>query len=280
MCVSLVYAGIRPHSENHHAFVMPNDRLQYPSDTERQRPTIRVEYFENGTTIATYADGTPVVRPATAITESHYQLTPSQLNSTGSSSSSSTRLTGTFVPRRPRHQIEPFQIVFPGDTSRRHDRNATIEPKCLSVDGTKQYCTNVEDYPSALIEKLLSKSLDSIIFKSDAIDNELGQRFGPSGDEPLCEFKDEVIYPESGLSEHDIPFFIVNTQQQQGVRVERCLKPDKACSSIITLPNGYTSKCRQNYVYRELISPSNDLTALEKRKFKFPSCCSCVLQRV
>lgn len=127
----------------------------------------------------------------------------------------------------------------------------------------------------------MRSNADTILFKSDKLDNELDQRFGGfPNDEALCEFSDEVIYPQSGVTHDDIPFFIVNTQQQQGVRVEKCRDPDLPCSSKISLPLGYKSVCRQNYVYRELISPSNDLTALEKRNFKFPSCCSCMLQRV
>lgn len=154
-------------------------------------------------------------------------------------------------------------------------------PKCLASDGTSIYCTKVQNYPRTLIENLLRTNSDTILFKSDKLDNELDMRFGGlPNDEPLCEFSDEVIYPESGITHDDVPFFIVNTQQQQGVRVERCLNPDQSCTSKISFPLRYKSVCRQNYVYRELISPSNDLTALEKRKFKFPSCCSCMLQRV
>lgn len=155
-----------------------------------------------------------------------------------------------------------------------------VQPKCLASDGSSYYCTKVQGYPRSLIENLVRANADSILFKSDKLDNEVDQRFGGEpNDEPLCEYFDEVIYPESGVTQGDIPFFIVNTEKQQGVRVERCRGPDQSCTSKINLPNGYKSVCRQNYVYRELISPSNDLTSLEKRKFKFPSCCSCMLQR-
>lgn len=285
VCVSLVSAvSYRNRNENHHAFTQ-DDRIAFPelAGPQRQRPVIQVEYFENGTTIATYGDGTPVVRPATATETEHTE--------------SSTRLTGIlndlfslfFFCRLLHSKHSKFDsisiwCIFIGGNPSRVSIDASlpsIEPKCLADDGTSFYCTKVENYPRSLIDNLLSKNADTIIFKSDKLDNELDQRFGGlPNDEPLCEFTDEVIYPESGLTHEDIPFFIVNTQKQQGVRVERCTTPDQSCTSKISFPLGYKSVCRQNHVYRELISPSNDLTALEKRKFKFPSCCSCMLQRI
>lgn len=53
----------RRRNEPHHAFAQ-DDRIAFPGTSgARQRPEIQVEYLENGTTIATYADGTPVHRP-------------------------------------------------------------------------------------------------------------------------------------------------------------------------------------------------------------------------
>lgn len=65
VCISLEsVVAYRTHGENQYTFPQ-NDRIAFPEGT-RQRPAIEVEYFENGTTIARYADGTPVVRPDTA----------------------------------------------------------------------------------------------------------------------------------------------------------------------------------------------------------------------
>lgn len=78
VCVSLgSVVAYRTHSVNHHAFT-EDDRIAFPEGTH-QRPAIEVEYFENGTTIARYADGTPVVRPDTA-----FGLLPTESNSRSS----------------------------------------------------------------------------------------------------------------------------------------------------------------------------------------------------
>lgn len=61
---------MRTYNEPHHAYnpYQTDDQITFPERTSgpRRPPTIRIEYFENGTRIVTYADGTPVVRPATA----------------------------------------------------------------------------------------------------------------------------------------------------------------------------------------------------------------------
>lgn len=67
VCISLISAGAyRKRHENPHEF-MQDDRITFPGAANPQRrPVIHMEYFENGTIIATYADGTPVRLPDTS----------------------------------------------------------------------------------------------------------------------------------------------------------------------------------------------------------------------
>lgn len=115
-------------------------------------------------------------------------------------------------------------------------------------------------------------------FNMDEMVMDVSQRFGASNDVSLCDAKDEIIYPEAGTLVNGTWSLIVNTNGfKQGLRIEKCLNPDEPSLYAENFPLIYRAVCRQKYVYRLMIA--TDETRISKEWFKFPACCSCVLEQ-
>lgn len=96
----------------------------------------------------------------------------------------------------------------------------------------------------------------------------------------LCGAVDKVIYPTSATSEAGVGLFIFNSDDhKQGVHVSICQDVGKPCDDLVVLRNNYRSICKQQKVYRELLSLSPQGTPIKER-FEFPASCSCVLRRI
>lgn len=153
--------------------------------------------------------------------------------------------------------------------------------KCAESNQT--YCTQNDNYPSKYISKLLKEyahELDEDLFRSDDIVNDLGFRMD-AVDDYLCESYETVIYPTSGTRKDGIESYIFNDEAQgirQGVRVSKCENRGERCKMTDSFPIGYTTECKQQMFYRELISLSPE-GKKEKQLFEFPACCSCAIRR-
>lgn len=150
------------------------------------------------------------------------------------------------------------------------------------TDNFQKYCTNDTNYPIDVIQKLLRKQLHKFAdaFGSDMIATDIINRSGGGFDEiSLCDTYEEVIYPTSGRNQEGVDTFIINTNDhKQGVRVSKCLNWGEKCRMSENFPNGYHTKCKQHFVYRELLTLAPDQT-IKKDKFQFPACCSCAVYR-
>lgn len=182
----------------------------------------------------------------------------------------------TIVNRCKRDSV----FVFPAD-----DTNQTNAKKCETT-----FCEDVDDYPVAMVEHQLRKDRAkfNVFFGEDKSFDEvqLTQRIngdGPGEDDlRLCRSIKKIIYPRKGVTiDKDWKFIVNQNDSTQGVVVEICdSELETPCQFSTFFPNGYKAVCKQHYVYRQLVSFSEQGGPFEKDYFKMPSCCQCVYRRV
>ncbi|EEC09632.1 hypothetical protein IscW_ISCW006978 [Ixodes scapularis] len=80
-----------------------------------------------------------------------------------------------------------------------------------------------------------------------------------------------------GTSEDN--FFVPSCCVCELVRDVSKKSPDRSCSSVISLPFGYMSRCRQKYLKKKLLSLDSDGEGTSEDNFFVPSCCVCELVR-
>lgn len=181
------------------------------------------------------------------------------------------------------------------------------------AENHQTFCTKNDDYPYEYVEQLLQKHWNEykkffrvyhapeakeVEVKAYGIDIQVHERSNggrnplksnfdidqydePQGEDEIemCETYDKVIYPTSGISQSGTGLYIFNTDDhKQGVHVSMCQDPDRACQDFVILRNNYKSRCKQQKIYRELLSlsPQGQPT---KERFEFPASCSCVVYR-
>ncbi|XP_049821973.1 protein spaetzle 5 isoform X2 [Aethina tumida] len=98
--------------------------------------------------------------------------------------------------------------------------------------------------------------------------------------EPLCRSRSQFIMPRAALNNKGNWMYIVNMPEvdnryTQLVRSESCVS--QTCSSICSLPAGYTSRCEQKYIQKRLVALEGGGNQLYTDVFWFPSCCVCTL---
>ncbi|XP_013793134.1 uncharacterized protein LOC106477080, partial [Limulus polyphemus] len=103
-------------------------------------------------------------------------------------------------------------------------------------------------------------------------------------EEPVCGIRSTFISPKAALSDKSEWKFIVNVAERdsrfrQVVRVDICSSPDESCSSQISLPFGYTSRCKQKFIKKKLLSLDADGQGTSEENFFVPSCCVCKISR-
>lgn len=106
------------------------------------------------------------------------------------------------------------------------------------------------------------------------------QENGDDDEIELCDTVDKVIYPTSATSETGVGLFIFNSDDhKQGVHVSICQSTGKPCDDFVVLRNNYRSECKQQTIYRELLSLSPQGKPIKER-FEFPASCNCILRRI
>ncbi|CAN7991220.1 unnamed protein product [Ixodes pacificus] len=102
--------------------------------------------------------------------------------------------------------------------------------------------------------------------------------------DPACLVRTMFVSPKAGLNDRSEWKYVVNVQERdsrakQVIRVDVCRSPDRSCSSVISLPFGYMSRCRQKYLKKKLLSLDSDGEGTSEDNFFVPSCCVCELVR-
>lgn len=162
----------------------------------------------------------------------------------------------------------------------------------LCAENHQTFCTKNDDYPLEYIQKLLYKLPPEYerFFNPQPRNSKPpedigdGEQYdaGTEGDDPIemCDTYDKVIYPTSGTTQSGDGLFIFNTDDhKQGVHIQMCQNAGKPCDDYVILRNNYRSECKQQKIYRELLSLSPEGKPTTER-FEFPASCTCVLRRV
>ncbi|CAH1992790.1 unnamed protein product [Acanthoscelides obtectus] len=143
-------------------------------------------------------------------------------------------------------------------------------------------CEDVDDYPSAKIVEVVSRSKELVnFFKSQPKPFEFGTRFGEdSDDDTPCPTMKTKKFPKRALSTRNVEQLIVNVNDfQQGVDLEICKGEGSTCKFAEFPPQSYTTECKQKYSRRLLMTFNEGKNDTIFDTFEFPSCCVCHIRR-
>ncbi|GAB1868546.1 Protein spaetzle [Camponotus japonicus] len=167
------------------------------------------------------------------------------------------------------------KIVFPDGS----DRVSSIPsiPSTTSATAPACYkdafCENVADYPRQLVSAAIARNASLRFLES--IDPMLVEQRIDVSEVPLCQYSDQVVYPQSAQNKEKQWLFIVNQEDlKQGIRIEVCVNEGQECNMIQGFAEGYKTSCKQKYIYRELAAVGNNGNII-KDQFRFPSSCCC-----
>lgn len=148
------------------------------------------------------------------------------------------------------------------------------------AENNQSYCTKNDNYPIEYVSRLLKQYAHEYddAFSSDLTTNDVVFRIDVMDEDYLCDSFEKVIYPTSGKRKDGAELYIFNTDDhRQGIRVSLCQNRGNSCKMTENFPLGYTTECKQQMVYRELLSLSPEGQPV-KDHFEFPACCSCVIK--
>lgn len=163
------------------------------------------------------------------------------------------------------------KIVFPDGSNRVSSipSTSTTAPACYK----DAFCENVADYPRQLVSAAIARNVSLRFLES--IDPMLVEQRIDVSEVPLCQYTDQVVYPQSAQNKEKQWLFIVNQEDlKQGIRIEVCLNEGQECNMIQGFAEGYKTSCKQKYIYRELAAVGNNGNII-KDQFRFPSSCCC-----
>ncbi|XP_012055864.1 PREDICTED: uncharacterized protein LOC105618944 [Atta cephalotes] len=93
----------------------------------------------------------------------------------------------------------------------------------------------------------------------------------------LCPTRAQYIAPRAALNKQGNWMYVVNIPEQnkysQLVRSEKCL--NDVCDGICSIPEGYKSRCQQQFVQKRLVALEGSGNRLYTDLFWFPHGCSC-----
>lgn len=187
-------------------------------------------------------------------------------------------------------QTKTSPIVFPNSMNVKK-QSASInkfipEPQeILKCSLNESFCIKIDNYPRQDLFNLFrtSKFMSTSYFGTDTVNeiNDLETRLSNSNLQPFCESKEDVIFPEAGITKNNEWRYIIqdpnndNTSFKQGIRVEKCINAGTTCKFNDLLPIGYTTTCVQKYIYKKLVA-IKDSKEIYYESFKLPSCCECM----
>ncbi|XP_059475695.1 protein spaetzle 5 [Neocloeon triangulifer] len=97
-----------------------------------------------------------------------------------------------------------------------------------------------------------------------------------AGPTALCATTSRFVGPQAGMSNTGIWKYLVNVDGlSQEIETVQCRSEGSSCNGLCSLPNGYTSRCQQQYVQKRLLSLDGSGNQLATDVFWFPHCCTC-----
>ncbi|KAK0174073.1 hypothetical protein PV328_007189 [Microctonus aethiopoides] len=149
------------------------------------------------------------------------------------------------------------------------------------------FCEHAPDYPTDFVKDAIKSRNDLryLVTMNENPETEIGERFASADkrphipdtfdDESLCLTQEQVVYPKTAENSQKEWVFVVNDDEfPQGVRIETCTSANGPCRIIDGFSEGYTTFCRQKYIYRHLAAIGSD-GAIGPDLFRFPSSCCC-----
>ncbi|KOC60739.1 Protein spaetzle, partial [Habropoda laboriosa] len=142
----------------------------------------------------------------------------------------------------------------------------------------KTYCEDTPHYPTEIILLALEKNPQLRDYaNSDEMDIYPQSEYEPE-EEPLCVSAEKIIFPKLGVTKDSEWKYIVNHENLvQSVRIETCLEQEKPCRVIEGFAEGYYTKCKQKYIYRQLLAVTTD-GSINHESFRFPASCCCHIE--
>ncbi|XP_014212031.1 protein spaetzle-like [Copidosoma floridanum] len=206
-------------------------------------------------------------------------------------SSSKPRPDVTFAPKPP-SGVEQSEDEAPTELEPRaddpeleyeektdHPVNSTLEPIMGADCDDQTLCeaSSVINYPDEAVQSALRKNRHLMLMPAnDIIRSGMSlQAFTDNPDEiSLCNKIERIVYPRAAKNIYNKWQFVINTKYfRQGIRVELCTDTESPCRFLDSLPVGYKSKCRQNFIYRQLLTLNG--ANLEMVAHRVPVSCSC-----
>ncbi|XP_067001410.1 protein spaetzle 5 isoform X2 [Anabrus simplex] len=104
------------------------------------------------------------------------------------------------------------------------------------------------------------------------------QADGNQNQNQLCPTRKNFIMPKAAMNNQGNWMYVVNLPEvddrlTQLVGTEQCVS--NQCSGLCTIPNGYTSRCQQQFVQKRLVGLKGTGDELYTDLFWFPHCCVC-----
>ncbi|XP_017880108.2 protein spaetzle [Ceratina calcarata] len=139
----------------------------------------------------------------------------------------------------------------------------------------KTFCENVTHYPTDMVQEAVKKHPHLRDYASIQTDGQVDVDEVAPEEESLCIATEQIVYPKYGVTKNSEWKYIINHEEvQQSVHVEICREEGKPCRVIEGFAEGYYTKCKQKYIYRQLLSlTENGSITLEF--FQFPASCCC-----
>ncbi|XP_049767575.1 protein spaetzle 5 isoform X1 [Schistocerca cancellata] len=101
---------------------------------------------------------------------------------------------------------------------------------------------------------------------------------GSGSQDQLCPTTKQFVMPKAAMNNQGNWMYVVNLNEvddryTQLVGTETCVS--NQCNGLCTIPNGYTSRCQQQYVQKKLVALEGSGNQLYEDFFWFPHCCVC-----
>ncbi|XP_033363868.1 protein spaetzle-like isoform X1 [Bombus vosnesenskii] len=169
--------------------------------------------------------------------------------------------------------ILPLSMTSPTYETTQSDNPQLYKPAPICKD--KTYCENALYYPTDIVSRELRKNPHLRDYATvDDVDSLPGYE-NELEDKPLCLSTEQLVFPKLGITKNLEWKYIVNHEDLvQAVRIETCLEESQPCKVIDGFAEGYYTKCKQKFIYRQLLSLTDNST-ITNDYFAFPVNCCC-----
>nr|XP_012144355.1 PREDICTED: protein spaetzle isoform X1 [Megachile rotundata]XP_012144356.1 PREDICTED: protein spaetzle isoform X1 [Megachile rotundata]XP_012144357.1 PREDICTED: protein spaetzle isoform X1 [Megachile rotundata]XP_012144358.1 PREDICTED: protein spaetzle isoform X1 [Megachile rotundata] len=148
-------------------------------------------------------------------------------------------------------------------------------PSQASKCKNKTYCEVTPYYPTDIVINALQENPHLRNYENNDEVDILKEDKDVLDEEPLCLSLEQVVFPKSGETKNLEWRYIVNHENfKQSVRIETCLEKGQKCRVIGSFAEGYYTKCKQKFIYRQLMAVSAN-GSIYQESFRFPASCCC-----